>query len=285
VVIAPSHGGCCVLIGQDAPEEGFPEVISPEEWEGIAPLSGIPGENVAEARIHVNGFIDHCRETRSDAQTQPHVSKIWKRLKDSADLFSERLDDVLSHPDAFAAIAQGFDGQRKIHQKSLAEAQRHLQEVRKAMPATLHLCDTAIKRVHRTKHGRRTGRESLDMLVRLLNGLLKEFAGKRISRSNNKVGSFQSRDFVWEVCHRAFDKVTRATVDNAIARVVTEELSKIDHVLRLSDELLPSRRKSGKLPIRGKVSKILVAMPMSHVRMSVTKDRVSWRVIDRASAG
>jgi hypothetical protein len=273
------------FIGRDDMEFESPEIITHDEWERIAPLSGIDEKKWEEARVHVNDYIGLCRGTLSEAQTPPHIYKKWKRLKDSAQVFRERLVDLLADQDAITAVRQGFDGQGKISSKRLAEVQRHLQGDRKVISTTLDLCDTAIKRVHRTKHGPRTGRESLDKLVRLLNELLKEYVRQRISRSGKKKGRFQSREFVWEVCHRAFNKLTRATVDNAIARVVREELRGIDLDLDLSDELLPSSKKSGKFRIRGNVSKALVVVPIGHVRISVTEDQLSWRVMDRAAGG
>jgi hypothetical protein len=172
----------------------------------------------------------------------------------------------------------------KIPPKVLGKARSHLQKVHQQLnkdkQSAVHFFDKALKRVHRTKRGRRTGRDSLDMLVRLLNSLLKQYIGKRIVRSGNRVkkGCFHSTKFVLEVCRIANDKIPEATVMNAIKRVVTEDRNEQEWGLDSSDQLLPLAKKSGKVPLRGR-SRTLVFLPKpGYIEWASTKNYLSWRV-------
>jgi hypothetical protein len=172
----------------------------------------------------------------------------------------------------------------KIAPKMFAKARSHLQKLHRQLnkdkqPAS-HFFDKALQRVHRTKYGPRTGRKSLDMLVRLLNEIIKACTGKRIVRSekNVKEGCFHSTNFVWEICRIANDKITKATVLNAIKRVITEDRKGKEWRLDSSEQLLPLTKKSGKVPLRGR-SRTLMFFPIpGYVEWVSTKDYVSWRV-------
>ena len=275
-----------IIIGSDTPELQFPTVLTHEEWSRIAQATNLPDEaRTEEVRANINDFIGLYRQSQSHAKSQKTVCKELQHTKDMLEKCCESLGDLLSGPEVFAAIAAGFDGQMKIPPKVLAKARSHLeklhQQLNKGKQPALHFFDKALERVHRTKHGRRTGRDSLDMLVRLLNSLLKQYIGKRIVRSekNVKEGCFHSTNFVLEICRIANDKVPESTVLNAIKRVITEDRKGKEWGLDSSEQLLPLTKKSGKVPFKGK-SRTLMFLPVpGGGEWVATKDYVSWRVM------
>jgi hypothetical protein len=275
-----------IIIGSDTPELQFPTVLTHEEWSRIAQATNLPDEaRTEEVRANINDFIGLYRQSQSHAKSQKTVCKKLQHTKDMLERCCESLGDLLSDPQVFVAIAAGFDGQMKIPPKVLARArsllQKLYQQLNKYKKPASHFFDKALERVHRTKHGRRTGRDSLDMLVRLLNSLFKQYIGKRIVRSENRVkkGCFHSTKFVLEVCRIANDKIPETTVMNAIKRVVTEDRDEQECVIDDSDQLLPLTKKSGKVPFKGK-SRTLMFLPVpGGGEWVATKDYVSWRVM------
>jgi hypothetical protein len=274
-----------IIIGRDTPELQFPTVLEYEEWSRIAQATNLPDDaRTEEVRAHINDFIGFYHQSQSTAKSQKTACKKLQDTKNVLPKCCESLHDLLSDLEIFAAIAIGFDGQMKIPPELLSKVQSHLQKVYQTLykdsTVTLHVLDKALKRVRRTKHGPRTGRDSLDLLVRLLNSLLKQYIRQRIVRSGNHVkeGHFHSTTFVWEICHIANDKIPKATVINAIKRVVTEDRNEQEWGIDTSDQLLPLTKKSGKVPLRGK-SRALIFLPIpGYVKLASTKDYVSWRV-------
>jgi hypothetical protein len=273
-----------IIMDSDTPELQFPTVLTHEEWSRIAHITNLPDEARTEwVRAHINDFIGYYRHSQSNAKTQKTVCKKLQQAKLLEENFKS-LDDLLSDQEAFPAIATGLDGQMKVAPRMLAKARSHLQKLHQQLnkdkqPAS-HFFDKALERVHRTKHGRRTGRDSLDMLVRLLNELIKACTGKRIvqSKKNVKEGRFHSTNFVLEVCRIANDKVPESTVLNAIKRVVTEARKAKEWRLDSSEQLLPLTKKSGKVPLRGRSRTLIFLSHPVHVEWASTKDHLRWRM-------
>ena len=104
-------------------------------------------------------------------QSHPNICDKLKVAREAAAEALSRLDDVASDPNAFAAIATGLDGQRKLPPRKVAAFRSWLKRQRKELQALVEGYDKAMQRVHNQKRGPRTGRDSLLTLVSLLNGL------------------------------------------------------------------------------------------------------------------
>jgi hypothetical protein len=263
-----------IFVGRHTRQVHFPPVITDDQWSRIVQRSGLP----PEARFHIDNLIGLYRQLRTDAKA--NHGNLWKKLqlaRDSEAKSLRRLDDVISDQNASTAIATGLDGQLEISSDKSAAIEPYLQQSRKEKQSLLDWYDKALARVRSRKTGPRTGQ---------LNKLLKAYTGKRISRSTNSNTPF---DYVWEVCHIANEGLKRATVEDAVKRIVTDDRGDYAHDIDCSDELFrPSDQKEAshtELQITANVSKVPVWIEMSPGSVSISASRSagtnhpSYRVI------
>ena len=156
----------------------LPPVLTDEQWKCVAYRSKLP----LEARYNIDNIIGLYRQQLADAETK--YPDIWKKLevaKQTAAEALDRLEAVLSDPNAFAAIAMGIDGQRQVPPQKLAAFRSWLEQQRKELQALVSGYDNAMERVHNRKRGPRTGRDSLLTLVGVI-----EPASRGIYRSEDR---------------------------------------------------------------------------------------------------
>jgi hypothetical protein len=95
------------------------------------------------------------------------------------------------------------------------------------------------------------------MLVQLLNGLLKKYTGKRISRAKGFTGNQNAFDYVLEVCRIANPDLKQkrglTTVQEAVKEVVKEDRANEDsHGFDGWEELIPHWKPANKLSIQNR---------------------------------
>jgi hypothetical protein len=258
-------------------------VLTDEQWKHVAYRSKLP----LEARYNIDNIIGLYRQQVADAETK--YPDIWKKLevaKQSAAEALDRLEAVLSDPNAFAAIAMGIDGRREVPPQKLAAFRSWLEQQRKELQALVSGYDNAMERVHNRKRGPRTGRDSLLTLVALLNQLHEAYTGKKISRSGNRTNT--SIEFVWDVCQIANSNLKRPTVDDAVKQVITDEGEGDFGGIIGSVELIPAA--GGQVQHKLHIEKNCSFMPIFHpipgsssIRMSKSKDPcrdgIHWRIL------
>jgi hypothetical protein len=229
--------------------------MTQREWDEIAKLSGLP----PEARSELNKYVAYYQELTLNAKDK--YGNLWKakltdaRKAEAASL--KTLEALASNADFLTALAMGLEGQEKILRQELAVVHKWLIHSCQSKKELLLWYDKALMRLQ-PKSGR-PGRKSLFALVQLLNRLLYNYTGTRISRAKGSTGERNAFEYVKKVCELAGYDVTGRdrnrnikALQEIVKQVVTAHNAREDDfVVESWEEIMPGWKPAEKLRVRG----------------------------------
>jgi hypothetical protein len=195
-----------------------PEKLSSQQWTRISELTGLP----EKAKVELEGLLGFYRELRKDArQHYGGVAQTIMTFKNREKQTVHDLTNLISSKQFLPAITMGLVHQVPIFDEEFELIRRWLERTREEKRKLLKWYDNALTRVHRSKT---RVPSSLFNLVRLLNSLLQEYTGRRIS-SGRKDPTFT---YVLEVSRIAEPELLtkkdqgQRSIHEAAKRVITE---------------------------------------------------------------
>jgi hypothetical protein len=186
-------------VDQDRPFPRFP--LTDEQWRETAKLSGIP-EGKDDARQEIETRIGMFRESQAsdlDRVTAATIREELEALAERARDLSDRLERLVEVPNAYTALTMQLDGQRRRLSQAL--------DTLLGLPGWLLAAKYAVEA---DKPGPKAG--SVYWLVGNLDGIRKQFTGKKITRSYKDL----SKEFITYVCRIADPDIGDGTIDKAM---------------------------------------------------------------------
>jgi hypothetical protein len=182
--------------------------LAEEQWSEIAKAGNLP----PEAREEVDFLIGIFRGVEGDVK-ESRPSKTRRRLESDRKAVRRLIDNMRAYPaPVVAAMIYGDPGRDASNPIAMSQRlQQHIENLSR-LEAWF---EVALKRVI----PRKTGRDaSIGIeLVKRLDALIYKYAGKNISRSENKTAT---RPFVTTVLQIAFPNIGKGSVDEAIKATV-----------------------------------------------------------------
>jgi hypothetical protein len=183
--------------------------LTDEQWRETAKLSGIP-EGKDDARQEIETRIGMFRESQASDLDRATPAEIRKQLEAQAKLahdLNSGFSKLLDEPDAYTALIGNLDE----HRRSSDVLDARLSEVLDVLSYLDWLLSDALRRVEGGKRGPKA--TNVYWLVGNLDGIRKQFTGKKITRSYKDDGS---RKYITYVCRIADPHIGGGTIDKAM---------------------------------------------------------------------
>jgi hypothetical protein len=206
---------------------GEPHTLSDAQWSDIARYSGLP----PDGRLLIGKAIALFREVEKAGRfTSSQTRRQLRELRKETLGVHAKLVEVMANPHAHFALTVPI-AKPGTRPEPRLQAQRRLEGHLDNLQRLARWFELAADRVDAMKPGANRKAMNVHWLVGMLDTILKEHTGRKISRSNKRHNT--TRDYVSAVLKIADPKIRRGTIGRAMQEQIKlrEAIERHDHRL------------------------------------------------------